>query len=101
MLEKYKSDDKLLLSLAKVAIGDAFSEIKQPKEAIEYYQKGMEINTNELTTPIILMKCAKLHELEGSYKSAQMCYKTIKSEYPESLIGKNIDKYINNIEDDK
>ena len=96
-LEKYNSNDQLLLSISKMAIGDAFSEINQPNEAIEYYQQSIKISQNELITPIALMKCARLYELEKKYNNALDCYKTIKNEYPESTTGKTIDKYINNI----
>ena len=97
MLEKYNSDDLLLLSISKIAIGDAFSEINQPEEAIEYYEKAMAINKNNLTTPIVLIKCAKLYESQKKYIDALECYKTIKENYPESTISKTMDKYINNL----
>jgi len=97
MLDKYDSDDKLLLSIAQTAIGDAFSEIDQPSEAIEYYKKAIKSSPNRLTTPIVLMKCANLYESENKYNNALDCYKTIKTKYPESSIAKTIDKYINRI----
>ena len=97
VLDDYDSSDKLLLSIAKTAIGDAFSELNQSEEAIEYYKKAINIENNQLTTPIVLMKCAKLYELENDYDNALKCYKTIKSDYPESTMSKNIDKYINNM----
>ena len=97
ILDDYNSDDRLLLSIAKTAIGDAFSELDQTKEAIEYYKKSLNIEKNPLTTPIVLMKCAKLYELEGDYKNALDCYRIIKNDYPENKNSKNIDKYINNI----
>ena len=97
ILDKYKSDDKLLLSIAKTAIGDAFSEINQPTEAIEYYKEAINIQNNELTTPIILTKCAKIYELEEDYENAIKCYETIKNDYPESILGKSSDKYINQL----
>ena len=99
ILDDYNSSDKLLLSIAKTTIGDAFSELNQSKEAIEYYEKAIGIENNSLTTPIVLMKCAKLYELENDYNNALKCYQTIKSDYPESTMSKNIDKYINNMKD--
>ena len=67
------------------------------KEALEYYEKSMKINQNALTTPITLMKCARLYELENDYQNALNSYNTIKTEYPESEISKNIDKFINKL----
>ena len=97
MLEKYNSEDKLLLSISQAAIGDAFSEINQPKEAIEYYKKAIKIANNNLTTPIFLMKCAKIYESEEQFKEAKSCYLKIQSDYPESTQAKNIEKYINKL----
>ena len=97
MLDKYESDDQLLLSIAKTAIGDAFSEINQPKEAIEYYKKAIKLSQNALTTPITLMKCAHLYESEEKFKEAINCYTTIKEDYSDTKIAQNIDKYINRI----
>ena len=97
MLEKYNSKDKLLLSISKAAIGDAFSEIGQPKEAIEYYKKAIRITSNNLTTPIFLMKCANIYESEKQFKEATSCYLKIQSDYPESSQAKNIEKYINKL----
>ena len=97
MLDKYESDDQLLLSIAKTAIGDAFSEINQPKEAIEYYKKAIKLSQNALTTPITLMKCAHLYESEENFKEAVKCYTTIKEDYSDTKIAQNIDKYINRI----
>ena len=94
MLEKYDSDDQLLLSIATTAIGDAFSEMNQPKEALEYYKKSINIYNNELTTPRTLMKCAKIYETEQNFEEANKCYKKIKSDFPEAI--KNIEKYIHN-----
>ena len=98
ILDQYKSDDQLLLSIAKSAIGDAFAQINQPQEAIEYYQKAIQIEKNGLTTPITLMKCAQLYELEEDYNNAIKCYETIKLDYPNSKISKSIDKYIGNLQ---
>ena len=96
-LDSYNSEDQLLLSIAKTAIGDAFSELNQTKEAIEYYKKAINIESNQLTTPIVLMKCAKLYELENDYTNALDCYMKIKNDYPEATASKNIEKYINSV----
>ena len=101
MLEKYDSEDKLLLSISRTAIGDAFSELNQPEEAIEMYKEGISIYKNKLTTPIILTKCAKLYTIQKDYNNAIKCYKAIKTEYPDSEEAKTVDKYINSINQKK
>ncbi len=97
MLDKFNSNDNLLMSIANTAIGDAFSELNQPNEAIEYYEKSIKIHSNKITTPITLMKCAILFELQEDYTRAIDCYNTIKEQYPESKLAENIDKYIEKI----
>lgn len=96
-LENYKSKDRLLLSIAKMNIGDAFLELNQPKEAIEYYNKSLSIVENNLITPITLMKCAKIYEQEEDYNNALNYYEKIKIDYPNSKIALSIDKYISKV----
>ena len=39
-LEKFDSDDIFLKSIALGSIGDCFSELSQPNDAFEYYEKA-------------------------------------------------------------
>ena len=48
-LEKFKSNDILLQSISLGTIGDCFSELNQPDEAFEYYQKAFKHNENIYT----------------------------------------------------
>ena len=57
-LEKFKSNDILLKSISFGTIGDCFSELNQPNEAFEYYQKAFKQNENIYTTPKYLFKAA-------------------------------------------
>ena len=47
-LEKFNSDDILLKSISLGTIGDCFSELNQPKEAYEYYQKAFQAQRKHL-----------------------------------------------------
>jgi len=97
ILDQYTSDDRLLLSIAHIAIGDAFAELSQPTEAVEYYEQAIGIEQNALITPITLFKCGQLYEIEEKYNDAINCYKKIKEDYPDSEISKSVDKYINKL----
>ena len=55
-LENFSSDDAILGALAKGAIGDSFSQLDQPEEALDYYTKAIAHNTNDYTTPRFLYK---------------------------------------------
>ena len=59
----------------------------------------MDINKNILTTPITLIKCAKLYEMQEDYFNAVKCYQTIQNDYSESVSAKNVEKYIQKIND--
>ena len=59
-LEKFSSKDEVLSTLAIGAIGDAYSQKNQAKEALTYYVKAAEAKKNELTTPRFLLKAGKI-----------------------------------------
>ena len=80
-LNKFKSDDIVLGALAKGAIGDAYSEKKQPKEALENYVKAAESNKNDFTTPRFLLKAGKTALELGNKADALKYFTTIKEDY--------------------
>ena len=59
-LEKFDSDDIFLKSISLGSIGDCFSELNQPNEAFEYYQKAFNYGENSYTSPKFLFKAALL-----------------------------------------
>ena len=96
-LKSYDADDVLLEPVALGAIGDANSELQNYEEALKYYEKAFHIE-NEFTTPIYLMKAGLIYEQQGAHSKALALYKKIKSKYPNSEEGRNIDKYITKAE---
>ena len=84
VLEKFKSDDILLKSISLGTIGDCFSELNQPDEAFEYYQKAFKHNENIYTTPKYLFKAALIGSEIGNYKSAINFLNRIKDDFPDS-----------------
>ena len=55
-LEKFKSNDILLQSISLGTIGDCFSELNQPDEAFEYYQKAFKHNEKYIQLQNIYLK---------------------------------------------
>ena len=100
-LDNFNSNDPILQSTALLTIGDAFSELDQPNDAIIYYKKALKTSSNNLTSPIALQKCARIYEMLEKYTDAIECYQIIKNDYPESKYAENIDKYINKIINEK
>ena len=80
-LSKFKSDDIVLGALAKGAIGDAYSQKNQPKEALENYLKAAESNKNDFTTPRFLLKAGKTALALGNKADALKYFTDIKDNF--------------------
>lgn len=93
-LEKFSSDDIVLKALAKGAIGDAFAQKNQPKEALEYYLKAVESNKNDFTTPRYLLKAGKTAYALGNKADALKYFTDIKDNYSDSPEGQSVDVLI-------
>jgi len=94
-LEKYSSNDELLGPTAKGAIGDAFADINQPEDALNYYLKAANLKDNNFSTPLFLFKAGNTAMELEKYSKALEIFSRIKKEYPNSQEAKNIDIYIN------
>ena len=97
-LEKFKSDDILLKSISLGTIGDCFSELNQPDEAFEYYQKAFKHNENIYTTPKYLFKAALIGSQIGKYRSSIDFLNRIKDEFPDSYESSLVEVQLGRIE---
>ncbi|MBC7848023.1 MAG: tetratricopeptide repeat protein [Flavobacterium sp.] len=93
-LEKFKSDDVVLSALAKGAIGDAYSQNKQPKEALEFYIKAAESNKNDFTTPRFLLKAGKVALELKNNEDALKYFTDIKENFDASPEAASVDVLI-------
>jgi tetratricopeptide (TPR) repeat protein len=93
-LGKFSSTDVMLSALAKGAIGDAYSQKKQPKEALENYIKAAESNKNDFTTPRFLMKAGKVALALGNKEDALKYFTDIKENYENSPEAATVDGLI-------
>lgn len=93
-LEDFDSKDQIVGPVATGAIGDANMELGKTDEAITYYLKAAEQNNNKFTTPVFLKKAGLANEEKGNFIDAVKLYERIKSEYAETIEGKEMDKYI-------
>ena len=94
-LSDFSTDDEVLGALAKGNVGDAFSDLNQPKEALEYYIKASKFKPNDFTTPIYLFKAGNMAMDLGEFKKAEELFLQIKEKYSKSNEGQEIDAYIN------
>ena len=93
-LSKFKSDDIVLSALAKGAIGDAYAEKKQPKEALENYLKAVESDKNDFTTPRFLLKAGKTALSLGNKADALKYFTDIKDNFEATPEAASIDVLI-------
>jgi tetratricopeptide (TPR) repeat protein len=94
-LEKFSSSDELLGPTAKGAIGDAFADINQPEDAMEYYLEAADLKINNFSTPLFLFKAGNTALEIGEFKKALGIFERIRDEFPDSREAEDIDIYIN------
>lgn len=94
LLKKFDSNDKMLGPVSLGAIGDAYVELGELEKAAGYFKKAGTFNKNPFTSPVYLMKLVLVYEKTGKTKDALAICNKIKSQYPNSLEGRNIEKYI-------
>lgn len=94
LLDEFSTNDPILSAEAKGAMGDAFLELGQPKEALDYYTQAGKVSTNSYIVPFYLLKAGLVAEMEGDYAVALKHFENIKKNYPKSKQAADIDKYI-------
>ncbi len=93
-LEKFTANDKILKPLSVGAIGDAYSQKNQPKQALEFYIKASEASKNEFTTPLFLLKAGKTALALGNKAEALKFFTDIKENYESAPEAQGIDAFI-------
>jgi TolA-binding protein len=93
-LEKFSSDDIMLSTLAKGAIGDAYAQQNKSKEALEFYLKAADASKNDFTRPRYLLKAAKTALALGNKADALKYFTDIKDNYDASPESQQIDALI-------
>lgn len=97
-LGDFSSNDKMLGPIAKGGIGDAFVQLEQPKEALEYYEKAFKANVNDFTTPMYLLKAARVAMGLGENQKALDYLNRIKSEFSSSTEASQVEVLIGKVE---
>ena len=93
-LQDYKPAGQITPAMKYGALGDVYSEKGDFGQAMSHYQRAVNAEDNAVLTPYYLKKLGLLHEKQGDFDKAREAYTRIKEEYPESLVGRDIDKYI-------
>jgi tetratricopeptide (TPR) repeat protein len=96
-LKKFDSEDELVATVALGAVGDAYIELGQLEEGLEFYLKAAERKNNDFTSAVFLKKAGLVYEEMGEYKKALEVYERIESQYPKSEESRDIEKYITSV----
>lgn len=94
-LSTFSSDDELLGPTALGAIGDAFSDINQLKDALKYYEDAANKKDNDYTSPLFLFKAASTAMELKEFSKAEKLFTKILTDYPRSTQSIEIEKHIN------
>jgi tetratricopeptide (TPR) repeat protein len=93
-LEGVKLNDTYLSVYTLGLQGDCYSEMKNYKEAINFYLDAAAKNENEKTSPEFLFKAGLVAEELGDFAKATELFTKIKENYLVFSSQKTIDKYI-------
>lgn len=93
-LEGFSSDDAILGAMAKGGIGDAFAQLNQADEALEYYERAIAHSINEYSTPRFLYKAGVVSLNLGNKAKALEYFTRIQDEFKSSQQGTGIDVMI-------
>lgn len=74
--------------------GDAYSQMDDMNNALEYYQMAAKQSDNTDTAPTYLKKAAIVNYTLGKFNDALTLFQNIKNSYPASIHARDIDKYI-------
>ena len=63
-------------------------------KALSAYKKAVSASENSFLKPYYMNKLALLHMKEGKTEEAQKLFAEIKSDYPESPVAQELDKFL-------
>jgi tetratricopeptide (TPR) repeat protein len=94
-LKDFKTSAIQVQAKAYGLLGDAYSELNKKEEAVEQYKKaGTLFEQDETISPEYLFRAGYLYESMGKNQDAITMYQIIKSKYPASPRGFDIDRYL-------
>jgi tetratricopeptide (TPR) repeat protein len=93
-LKRFRGRDQVVTTMAYGAIGDAYLQLGDNRNALKYYTRAFNHKPNDFTTPLFLFKAATVHELNQDHDKAVELYKRISDDYPNSNEGRNAERFI-------
>jgi len=83
-MDQYSASDVATAAMANGVIGDAFVELGQMEDAVDFYNKAYKATKNDFTTPLFMWKAGLAYEALGENGKAVKLYERILAEYPNS-----------------
>ena len=96
-LEAYNGKDEILAARAKACLGDAYVGLENYNKALGYFEQAAAAADNMFAAGYLL-KAGAVAEKLGQNEKALGYYTQIKEEYPNSMEGYDIDKYIGRLQ---
>lgn len=96
-LKKYSGKDPIMAARALAAQGDAYVGLEKYNEAVSCFEKAA-ASVDNMFAAGYLLKAGVIYEEMGNNAKALEAYKKIREQYPQSLEGYDIDKYISRLE---
>ena len=96
-LKKYSGKDAIMLAKAQACIGDAYADLENYSEAVNWFQKAAKTSDNAMSAGYLL-KAGIAAEANGNAAQALSFYKEVKDQWSNSPEAIEIDKYITRIE---
>ena len=84
MLENFSSDDEILQSLSLATIGDAFIQLNQFEDGLNYYESALSNTQNSFIRPVILLKAGDLAKQLDKLNRSAKYFQEIKEDFPKS-----------------
>lgn len=97
-LKSFDGDGEIVGPLATGAIGDAYMELGEVENGIDYYLKAADQRNNDFTSTLFLFKAGFAYEDLGKFDKAIDVYKKIQKEHYKSYEARDIEKYISRCE---
>lgn len=94
-LEDFETNAQQVQALAYAKLADAYSEVNKKDKAVEFYKKAANhFEKDEYNSSEYLFRAAQLLETIGKDKDAIELYQEIKTKYPKTEKGFQVDKYL-------
>ena len=97
-LSDFSSDDVLLSSLAKGALGDAYAQLGQDEKALASYKAAFNASINDFTTPKYLFKAGIISASLNKNSEALGYFKRIQSDFSNAPEAEQIEIQIGRLE---